>query len=935
MSDQRVRSTVEDSQNDRVTGSSSSSGSGGTKNIRTTVPGSSAGVRPVDMDSAVDSIAQTLSTASISRSSSHGHPTAAAASASAAAAAGPSRVPTASKQTPLKDRDQRQRHDQHVGYPSHFKPLSQQQLHHLLQKPLVYCRPEPIVAATHGKGGPQSDRKGTHSMFPVAAEASETSGISKTSGVNKASGTNVAITHIPAGSHDSGNDHRISKPASSTQSRPTHRFGAPSSYTAPPSTDLKPKLAPSNNKPSLGIRENMPPSTAIPSSVKPKSATTIAPKANTLKSGGQFIAPPQLQLFTPKATEWKSKTTNPLASRNQAFVIKVPQNDPVLVTHAKIAMASAISNVQSPSKPTRRDHSSGTTTTYSDATVTDSIKRFLESINDRPEIAPMNAPAGFVGTLMPHQKLGLGWLVERELNGPCLGGILADEMGLGKTIQIIALILKNRPPQQFNGRHATLIVSPLAVIDQWQDEISDKTLPKSQRTLVFHGSDREKLISQFDQSDIVITTYDVLSSEFKKILEKEEAAQGNVAGKKRDMAITNRELSPLFLKPWFRVVLDEAHIIKTRSTLVARATHALQARSRFCLTGTPLQNSIEDLFSIFQFLKQDPYSDYDVFKQKILKPLKSTVVRDCEAGMAQVKLVLRALLLRRTKTTLVDGKPVVDLVPRKSEVHRLEFSPSERQLYDNLLSKIKKEAKAQQGNILTYILRLRQVCNHSSLIGTLADDDLKPEPVGDFSDLSKLLSNLNLGLNSGKKEETFEQNTLPSTKCDEVVKILLENKKNVNVSKTIVFSQFVLMLDILQEALHKANIHCCRYDGTMKRAEREHTLFQFKSNENISVMLISTKCGSTGINLTAANFVILVDPWWNPMIEEQAIGRVHRIGQTLPVQVIRLVIKDTIEEKVISKQKEKLDMIEGAIGIAGASKDQSLTKQEWMDLLFS
>ncbi|KAH6568239.1 hypothetical protein BASA62_005592 [Batrachochytrium salamandrivorans] len=750
-------------------------------------------------------------------------------------------------------------------------------------------------------------------MFPVAAEASGTvdDGISKTSGINKASGTNVAITHIPAGSHDSGNDHRISKPASSTQSRPTHRFGAPSSYTAPPSTDLKPKLAPSNNKPSL------------------------APKANTLKSGGQFIAPPQLQLFTPKATEWKSKTTNPLASRNQAFVIKVPQNDPVLVTHAKIAMASAISNVQSPSKPTRRDHSSGTTTTYSDATVTDSIKRFLESINDRPEIAPMNAPAGFVGTLMPHQKLGLGWLVERELNGPCLGGILADEMGLGKTIQIIALILKNRPPQQFNGRHATLIVSPLAVIDQWQDEISDKTLPKSQRTLVFHGSDREKLISQFDQSDIVITTYDVLSSEFKKILEKEEAAQGNVAGKKRDMAITNRELSPLFLKPWFRVVLDEAHIIKTRSTLVARATHALQARSRFCLTGTPLQNSIEDLFSIFQFLKQDPYSDYDVFKQKILKPLKSTVVRDCEAGMAQVKLVLRALLLRRTKTTLVDGKPVVDLVPRKSEVHRLEFSPSERQLYDNLLSKIKKEAKAQQGNILTYILRLRQVCNHSSLIGTLADDDLKPEPVGDFSDLSKLLSNLNLGLNSGKKEETFEQNTLPSTKCDEVVKILLENKKNVNVSKTIVFSQFVLMLDILQEALHKANIHCCRYDGTMKRAEREHTLFQFKSNENISVMLISTKCGSTGINLTAANFVILVDPWWNPMIEEQAIGRVHRIGQTLPVQVIRLVIKDTIEEKVISKQKEKLDMIEGAIGIAGASKDQSLTKQEWMDLLFS
>ncbi|KAH6584992.1 hypothetical protein BASA60_000732 [Batrachochytrium salamandrivorans] len=487
-------------------------------------------------------------------------------------------------------------------------------------------------------------------------------------------------------------------------------------------------------------------------------------------------------------------------------------------------------------------------------------------------------------------------------------------MGLGKTIQIIALILKNRPPQPFNGRHATLIVSPLAHIDATYSPV---------------------VISQFDQSDIVITTYDVLSSEFKKILEKEEAAQGNVAGKKRDMAITNRELSPLFSKPWFRVVLDEAHIIKTRSTLVARATHALQARSRFCLTGTPLQNSIEDLFSIFQFLKQDPYSDYDVFKQKILKPLKSTVVRDCEAGMAQVKLVLRALLLRRTKTTLVDGKPVVDLVPRKSEVHRLEFSPSERQLYDNLLSKIKKEAKAQQGNILTYILRLRQVCNHSSLIGTLADDDLKPEPVGDFSDLSKLLSNLNLGLNSGKKEETFEQNTLPSTKCDEVVKILLENKKNVNVSKTIVFSQFVLMLDILQEALHKANIHCCRYDGTMKRAEREHTLFQFKSNENISVMLISTKCGSTGINLTAANFVILVDPWWNPMIEEQAIGRVHRIGQTLPVQVIRLVIKDTIEEKVISKQKEKLDMIEGAIGIAGASKDQSLTKQEWMDLLFS
>ncbi|KAH6584991.1 hypothetical protein BASA60_000731 [Batrachochytrium salamandrivorans] len=363
MSDQRVRSTVEDSQNDRVTGSSSSSGSGGNQEhpdycswLQCRCQTSRHGFCcRLDCTDIVD--CQHLKVLIAWTSS------AAAASASAAAAAGPSRVPTASKQTPLKDRDQRQRHDQHVGYPSHFKPLSQQQLLNLLQKPLVYCRPEPTVAATHGKGDQQSDRKGTHSMFPVAAEASgisKTNGISKTSGINKTSGTNVAITHIPAGSHDSGNDHRISKPISSTQSKPTHRFGAPISYTAPPSTDLKPKLAPSNNKPSLGIRENMPPSTAIPSAVKPpKSTTAIAPKANTLKSGGQFIAPPQLQLFTPKATEWKSKTTNPLASRNQAFVIKVPQNDPVLVTHAKIAMASAISNVQSPSKPTRRDHSSG------------------------------------------------------------------------------------------------------------------------------------------------------------------------------------------------------------------------------------------------------------------------------------------------------------------------------------------------------------------------------------------------------------------------------------------------------------------------------------------------------------------------------------------------------------------------------------------------
>ncbi|KAK5671522.1 hypothetical protein QVD99_002226 [Batrachochytrium dendrobatidis] len=652
------------------------------------------------------------------------------------------------------------------------------------------------------------------------------------------------------------------------------------------------------------------------------SQSHLKPSIEASSASCQVVAPPELQLFAPKSTQWRSKGSNPLANRNKAFIINVPRNEPVMVAEAKSAMAFAIQNAPNQQHPAKKS-TLIKSVIQSDALVTDSIKRFLETIQDSSLMPVLSEPKGFVGMLMPHQQAGLGWLVDREKNGPCHGSILADDMGLGKTIQTIALILECKPPESFKGRHATLIISPLAVIDQWRDEISDKTTPESQRIVVFHGSDRGKLIQKFNDANVVITTYDVLSADYKKLTSNNKTHDNS-----------NSLVSPLFTKQWFRVVLDEAHIIKTRSTLVAKAAHYLPTRHRLCLTGTPLQNSIEDLFSIFQFLKQDPYSNYEVFKQKILKPLKSHILKDREAAMAQVKLVLRGLLLRRTKNTLVDGKPVVTLVSRELKTRLLDFTSKERAFYDGLLNSIKKEAKDQQGNILTYILKLRQACNHFSLIGSTADDEPIPDSIPTLSDLSKFLTNLKLEPTETKLD-SLESTTVSSTKCDEVVRILAENQKNSNVSKTIVFSQFTSMLNVIQNALDETDILYCRYDGGMKRKEREQTLFHFKSSEKINVMLISTKCGAAGINLTCANFVILVDPWWNPMMEEQAIGRVHRIGQRNPVHVVRLVMKDTIEEKVMEKQKQKLDMIEGTIGMANVSKDQSLTKQEWITMLFS
>ncbi|OAJ36629.1 hypothetical protein BDEG_20783 [Batrachochytrium dendrobatidis JEL423] len=601
------------------------------------------------------------------------------------------------------------------------------------------------------------------------------------------------------------------------------------------------------------------------------SQSHLKPSIEASSASYQVVAPPELQLFAPKSTQWRSKGSNPLANRNKAFIINVPRNEPVMVAEAKSAMAFAIQNAPNQQHPAKKS-TLIKSVIQSDALVTDSIKRFLETIQDSSLMPVLSEPKGFVGMLMPHQQAGLGWLVDREKNGPCHGSILADDMGLGKTIQTIALILECKPPESFKGRHATLIISPLAVIDQWRDEISDKTTPESQRIVVFHGSDRGKLIQKFNDANVVITTYDVLSADYKKLT-------------------------------------NEAHIIKTRSTLVAKAAHYLPTRHRLCLTGTPLQNSIEDLFSIFQFLKQDPYSNYEVFKQKILKPLKSHILKDREAAMAQVKLVLRGLLLRRTKNTLVDGKPVVTLVSRELKTRLLDFTSKERAFYDGLLNSIKKEAKDQQGNILIYILKLRQACNHFSLIGSTADDEPIPDSIPTLSDLSKFLTNLKLEPTETKLD-SLESTTVSSTKCDEVVRILAENQKNSNVSKTIVFSQFTSMLNVIQNALDETDILYCRYDGGMKRKEREQTLFHFKSSEKINVMLISTKC-------------------------EQAIGRVHRIGQRNPVHVVRLVMKDTIEEKVMEKQKQKLDMIEGTIGMANVSKDQSLTKQEWITMLFS
>ncbi|KAI9203791.1 SNF2 family N-terminal domain-containing protein [Polychytrium aggregatum] len=517
---------------------------------------------------------------------------------------------------------------------------------------------------------------------------------------------------------------------------------------------------------------------------------------------------------------------------------------------------------------------------------------------------------------------------ERE-EGINKGGILADDMGLGKTVQTISLIVSN--PSKDPACKSTLVVAPLALIRQWESEIKSKTTDGLLSVLVYHGSERISNIETLKTYDVVITTYNVLTGEFQPPAKDERDLDS-------EFIKPGKDSGPLFKVTWYRVILDEAQTIKNKSTKGAQACCALYSNYRFCLTGTPIQNNLDELYSLFRFLRVKPYCDYATYKREVSDPFKQSRPK---TAIKRLQIILKAVMIRRTKFSKLEGKPLLNLPQRKVELKTIPFSLQERRFYDSLEDRMRRKLDAymQEGsmgtnytNVLCLLLRLRQACNHPKLVGgqQSAESDIGPtkDDNEEIDDLAAMLGSLDVNvrqcricqepLPAGKpkgecdtcsasvlaKQPTQEQ-LVTSTKIEAMLDILKNTAKTHPGEKTIIFSQFTSMLDLIENALKENGFKYCRYDGQMNNQKREDSLRRIRERPEYTVMLISLKCGSLGLNLTVANRVLMMDIWWNPALEDQAIDRVHRIGQTRDVLVTRLTIVSTVEDRILKLQEKK------------------------------
>ena len=491
---------------------------------------------------------------------------------------------------------------------------------------------------------------------------------------------------------------------------------------------------------------------------------------------------------------------------------------------------------------------------------TDSFwNKLRNKISDFKEIEQISPPQGINATLRPYQVQGLSFLNFLKEYG--FGGILADEMGLGKTVQVLAL-LQHMKERGAGGTN--LIVVPTSVLPNWQKE-TEKFAP-GMRQLLIYGSRREHLFKEIPDSDIVITTY----------------------------ALLRRDLEELNKHDYNCVILDEAQNIKNPNTITARSVRKVGAKFRVCLSGTPIENNLLELWSLFEFLMPGFLGSQNAFQKGFVKPIKDGDDETMETLQARV----RPFILRRKKTDVVKELP-----PKVENVHYAGLVDEQQELYASLAKKLKEQVLQKveeqgiaqsQMSILDALLKLRQICCHPRL--------LKLDMPG-----------VNTNLPSGKFE-AFKDLTSG----------IIEDGH-----KVLVFSQFVQMLQIIRSWLKMNETPYAYLDGASK--DRYEQVERFNNDPDVPIFLISLKAGGTGLNLTAADYVIHYDPWWNPAVESQATDRTHRIGQTKKVFSYKLICENTVEEKILKLQQEKKGVADAII--PGQDQWKSLTRDD-LEMLF-
>ena len=494
----------------------------------------------------------------------------------------------------------------------------------------------------------------------------------------------------------------------------------------------------------------------------------------------------------------------------------------------------------------------------------DTYNNMVNSIENVENTKEIVIPSDLESTLRVYQKTGYKWL--KVLDNYNFGGILADDMGLGKTIQMISIIKAYINETKKEERLPSIVVAPSSLSLNWKNEI--QKFAKDVKVMVIHGNanERKEQIEQIKNFDLIITSYDLL---------------------KRDIEIYKEQ------NYTFRYIMaDEAQYIKNSNTQNAKAIKDINAITKYALTGTPIENSLSELWSIFDFIMPGYLFGYKKFKQMYEMP----IIKDKdEQAMKKLKMLIEPFILRRTK------KQVLTELPDKTiTVLNNEMEEEQLKIYMSYLAQSKEELQKEisqngfeksQIKILALLTRLRQICCHPSL----------------FIDNYK-----------------GESNKL--NQCIEIIKDAISAGH-----KILLFSSYTSMFELIEEKFKTENIKYFKLTGQTKVDERIQIVDEFNNNQDIKVFLISLKAGGTGLNLTGADVVIHYDPWWNISAENQATDRAYRIGQKNNVQVYKLITKNSIEEKIYELQNKKAELIDNMLS-TGQTFINKMSKEEIMEL---
>ncbi len=475
-------------------------------------------------------------------------------------------------------------------------------------------------------------------------------------------------------------------------------------------------------------------------------------------------------------------------------------------------------------------------------------KKWKHQYQNFSNIEPIKQLNGFEGTLRDYQKIGVDWL--SFLNQFGFGGILADDMGLGKTIQVIALLSHLKRSQKLEK--PVLIVVPLTVLFNWKNELQRFAPPLKVLTYQGQKPDREQLYNSFQEFDVILVSYGILLQDRNKL-----------------SAIR-----------WEYAILDESQKIKNPLTKTYQAVSKLRAFHRLCLTGTPIENSPQDLWAQFNFLNPGIFGTLKQFEARFTSNGDSR-----KDAHDLLRKIIHPFILRRRKEEVLEELPertniiqYIEMTPEQSQIYRQWLEYYGNQIFEQVDTNGIQKSRIKILEALTY---LRQLACHPAIFQNTVD------------------------LRESGKMVLLE----------EMLEELIEEGH-----KVLIFSQFVRFLKLTRQLLDEKKWAYEYMDGSTRK--REQVIRNFQTNPNVSIFLISLKTGGLGLNLTAADYVIHLDPWWNPAVEQQASDRAHRIGQTNRVFVYKYIVKDSVEEKILQLQQDKIALSENLI-----TSEKSMLKQ--------